>query len=156
MSGRPGLQKPDHAEHKPDRSGGDRSVSVGGDNHGIVSTGDYANNVLILPAARPADNSLAGKANLLADRVSAFLKREEEQQRLWDPAPLPVRCRPAPETLTGRRDSILDVSAEAAATLPLDLTGPLERIAAVYKGTRPGRLIRHARLRDRLAEVYEQ
>lgn len=141
MSGRPGLQKPDPSEHKPDRSGGDRSVNVGGDNHGIVSTGDNANNVLILPAARPADNSLAGKANLLADRVSAFLKREEEQQRLWDPAPLPVRCRPAPETLTGRRNSILDVSAEAAATLPLDLTGPLERIAAVYEGTRPGRLM---------------
>ncbi|MBT2391774.1 NACHT domain-containing protein [Streptomyces sp. ISL-1] len=141
MSGRPGLQKPDPAEHKPDRSGGDRSVHVDGDNHGIVSTGDNANNVLVLPAARPAENSLAGKANALADRVSDFLTREEEQQRLWDPALLPVRCRPAPETLTGRRNSILDVPAKAAAALPLDLTGRLEKIAAVYEGTKRGRLM---------------
>ena len=141
MSGGPGLQKPDPAEHKPDQSGGDRSVNVDGDNYGIVSTGDNANNVLIFPAARPAENSLAGKANLLADRVSDLLKREEEQQRLWDPAPLPVHCRPAPATLTGRRNSILDVPAEAAAALPLDLTGPLEEIAAVYEGTKPGRLM---------------
>ncbi|TQK42523.1 NACHT domain-containing protein [Streptomyces sp. SLBN-118] len=141
MSGRPGLQKPDPAEHKPDQSGGDRSVNLDGDNYGIVSTGDNASNVLILPAAHPAENSLAGKANLLADRVSGFLKREEEQQRLWDPAPLPVRWRPAPSTLTGRRNSILDDSAKAVATLPLDLTGPLERIAALYEGTKPGRLM---------------
>lgn len=141
MSGRPGLQQPDPAEHKPDQSGGGRSVNVDGDNYGIVSTGDNANNVLVLPTARPAENSLAGRANLLADRVSGFLKREEEQQRLWDPAPLPVRWRPAPPALTGRRNSILDVPAEAAATLPLDLTGPLEKIAAVYEGTKPGRLM---------------
>ncbi|RXS81146.1 NACHT domain-containing protein [Streptomyces sp. TM32] len=137
MSDGLGLREPDPAERKAAQSGGDRSVNVGGNNSGIISTGDHTTNTLVVS---PVD-ALAGKARLLADKVGGFLKREEEQQRLWDPKPLPVRCRPAPAALTGRGNSVLDVSARPAATFPLDLTGSLENIAAVYKGKERGRLM---------------
>jgi hypothetical protein len=138
VSGRPGPQKPDPAEHRADQSRGDRSVSIAGDNYGDVITGDI---VVNSPPAPPAENSLGGKANVLANSVRRFLKREEEQQRLWDPAPLSVGCRPAPPTLTGHRNSILGVPDESAADLPLDLADPLEELAAVYERTKPARLM---------------
>ncbi|MFH8474129.1 NACHT domain-containing protein [Streptomyces sp. NPDC018000] len=141
MSFVPGPREPDPAAHKPGQSGGDRSVNVGGNNSGIISTGDNTTNVLNVSVAPPAENTLAGKANQLALRVSRILKYEEEQQRLWDPHPLPVRVRPAPSTLTGHKGGILGVSAEETDVLPLDLTGQLDEIAAFYQGTKPGMLM---------------
>ncbi|MEE1736849.1 NACHT domain-containing protein [Streptomyces sp. BE147] len=141
MNGGTDPQQPDHTGPGPGsvRSGGDRSVHVR-DNYGIINTGDNAR-LFIEPLAPPAENSVAGKANLLADRVSDFLKREEEQLRLWDPVPLPLRCRPVPRTLADGRHSGLGPWAGAEAVLPLDLEGPLEDLAVVYEGTRPGRLL---------------
>lgn len=138
MNGRAGPQQPDHTEPGPDRSDGGRPVQVH-NNYGILSTGPNAQNVIIHPPAPPAENSVAGKADLLADKVGDFLKREEEQLRLWDPNPLPLRCRPAPPTLVRGRNGSLDFLAGAGD--PLDLTGRLEELAAVYEGARPGRLL---------------
>ncbi|MCX4966643.1 NACHT domain-containing protein [Streptomyces sp. NBC_00654] len=139
MNGSTDPRQPDRTGPGPVRPDGDRSVHVR-DNYGVISTGDNAH-VFIEAPAPPAENSVAGKANLLADRVSDFLKREEEQLRLWDPVPLPLRCRPVPRTLADGRNSGPGPWAGAEAVLPLDLEGPLEDLAVVYEGTRPGRLL---------------
>lgn len=52
-----------------------------------------------------------------------------------------MRCLPAPPTLADPPKRIFNVSAKAAIPCPLDLTGPLEGLAAVYEGTKRGRLM---------------
>ncbi|WP_405804817.1 hypothetical protein OG729_06335 [Streptomyces sp. NBC_00210] len=163
MSGRPGLQKPDPAVHTPGQPGGDRSIKVDGGNSGIASTGDNAINVLIsageisaedtlaemvdrlVQAVRArrssVEDTLADKAHLLAQNVSDRLQREEEQQRLRDPHPLPVHWQLAPPKAPGRRDSIRNALAGATAAAPLDLAGQLDEIAAVYERTESGWLM---------------
>ncbi|WP_319676382.1 NACHT domain-containing protein [Streptomyces sp. ME18-1-4] len=91
------------------------------------------------PARRgPVDDALAEKADLLAREVETRLKKEEEEQRIWDPHPLPVRWQPAPDELTGGSGNNRIVAAEAADASPLDLAGPLDDFAAFYKRTRSG------------------
>lgn len=163
MSVGPGPQELDPAVHTPDRPGGDRSIKVDGGNSGIASTGDNAVNVLInaggisaedtlaemvdrlVQAVRArrssVEDALADKAYLLAQKVSDRLHREEEQQRLRDPHPLPVHWQLVPPKVSGRRDSNRNAPAEATDAPPLDLTGQLDEIAAVYERTESGWLM---------------
>lgn len=90
------------------------------------------------PAARP--DRLAEAADDLAHAVSARWLREEEQRRIQDPAPLPVRWRPVAEELTDhwaniRRVPLGDTSG------PLDLAGRLDEIVPVYRRIPSGRLV---------------
>ncbi|MFF3455033.1 NACHT domain-containing protein [Streptomyces sp. NPDC002730] len=162
MSAGPGPQEPDAAAHTPDQPGGDRSIKVDGGNSGIASTGDNAVNVLIsaegisaedtlaemvdrlVQAVRArrssVEDALADKACLLKQKVSDRLQREEEQQRLRDPRPLPVHWQLAPPKAPGR-DSIRNAPAEATDAPPLDLAGQLDEIAAVYERTEFGWLM---------------
>ncbi|MFK4099823.1 NACHT domain-containing protein [Streptomyces sp. NPDC019531] len=131
MSDGPGTEEPAPVEPEPVEAPGNRSVIVHRDNYAPIITGD-----IIVSPPPPAPDSLAGKANLLATRVGAQLNHEEEQQRLWDPVPLPVRWRPAPPKLTGSEVSVFGAPAEA-----VDLTGPLDTIMAVFRDTERGRMM---------------
>lgn len=90
------------------------------------------------PPSRP--DRLAEAADDLAHAVTARWQREEEQRRIQDPAPLPVRWRPAAEELTDhwaniRRVPLGDTSG------PLDLAGRLDEIVSVYRRIPSGRLV---------------
>lgn len=138
----------------PDQPGSERSISVGRDNRGITSTGDYPINVLFAGGAsaegalaeladrlvhavrtgRPSvDEELASKADLLAREVLARLTREVERLRLKDRGSLPVHWKPVPEKAPGRGEDIRNAPAGAPDAPPPDLTGPMNEITAVHK-----------------------
>jgi transcriptional regulator with XRE-family HTH domain len=92
------------------------------------------------PKPDPRPDRLAEAADDLAHSVSARWQREEEQRRIQDPAPLPVRWRPAAEDLTDhwaniRRVPLGDTSG------PLELAGRLDEIVPVYRRIPSGRLV---------------
>ncbi|MFF8449138.1 helix-turn-helix domain-containing protein [Streptomyces leeuwenhoekii] len=89
------------------------------------------------PAARHA---LAEAAERLAEAVAARWQREEEQRRIQDPYPLPVRWKAAPETLTDHWANIRRLP-PGAASIPLNLSGRLEQIAQTYRNVPSGRLV---------------
>ncbi|TQE38092.1 NACHT domain-containing protein [Streptomyces ipomoeae] len=147
----PDPRGPDPAEHTPERpSGGERSIRSEGD-IGVAITGDIAVNMFFARRA-PADETLgrlidrlvqavrgprgsvevalADKADLLAQRIYGRLRREEEQQRIWDRGPLPVRWRPA----SGE-------PAEANGAARLDLAGPLDAFEDVRRRAESGWLM---------------
>ncbi|MFE9749879.1 NACHT domain-containing protein [Saccharothrix saharensis] len=87
-----------------------------------------------------AADPLAEATDALASAVYARWLREEEQQQVHDPVPLPVRWRPAPEPL---RDSWADIrrAQPGQAVRPLDLTGRLDQVVEVYRRVPSSRLI---------------
>lgn len=71
--------------------------------------------------------------------VGGFLKREEEQLRLWDPAPLPLRFRAVSAELAAGCNIGPGLRPGSSGVLPLDQ--PLKVLAAAYEGKEPGRLL---------------
>jgi transcriptional regulator with XRE-family HTH domain len=93
------------------------------------------------PPGRPAvSGPLAEAAEQLARAVRSRWQREEEQRRIHDPFPLPVRWQPMPARLTDHWDNIQRVPPSVTAA-PLDLTGTLADIADIYRRIPSGRLV---------------
>ncbi|MDQ7803017.1 helix-turn-helix domain-containing protein [Amycolatopsis sp. A133] len=93
----------------------------------------------VLPRRTPL-GELADAAEQLAHAVAGRWQREEEQRRIHDPFPLPVRWRPLPAPLTDHWANIRRVPAGGTAG-PLDLSGELGEIAATYRRIPSGRLV---------------
>ncbi|MEV4013122.1 NACHT domain-containing protein [Nonomuraea angiospora] len=85
--------------------------------------------------------TLDDNLHTLALRVLADLGQDQVQQQLRSGHPLPLRCRAAPEEVTGRRNGARETSAALANASPLDLAGPLKNIAAVYLKERRSQLL---------------
>lgn len=88
----------------------------------------------------PQADPLADAGYRLAHAVRARWQREEEQRRVHDPYPLPVRWLPVRPELT---DSWANIRRARAGETPepLDLTGRLDQIVELYKGIPSGRLV---------------
>ncbi|MFI1061033.1 helix-turn-helix domain-containing protein [Streptomyces spororaveus] len=84
--------------------------------------------------------ALAEAAESLAHDVYGRCVREEEQRRIHDPFPLPVRWRSAPADLLDHWDNIRGTP-PGAARGPLSLDGGLTDIRDVYRRVRSGRLV---------------
>ncbi|MFF4715056.1 helix-turn-helix domain-containing protein [Streptomyces eurythermus] len=91
----------------------------------------------LVPAVQAAP---AEAAEQLAKAVAARWQREEEQRRIQDPYPLPVRWKPACGTLTDHWANIRRLP-PGVPSGPLDLSGRLEDIAATYRSVPSGRLV---------------
>jgi transcriptional regulator with XRE-family HTH domain len=94
-----------------------------------------------VPVRRPAlADPLAEAADALAHAVQARWQREEEQRQVHDPVPLPVRWHPVPDDL---RDDWANINAVPSGETaePVDLTGQLGHVVAVYRRIRSGRLV---------------
>ncbi|MFD2468844.1 helix-turn-helix domain-containing protein [Amycolatopsis silviterrae] len=85
-------------------------------------------------------NALPAAAAQFAQVVASRWQREEEQRRVHDPYPLPVRWQHAPARLTDRWDNVRGVR-PGGVSEPLDLTGELDDIAEVYQRIPSGRLV---------------
>ncbi|MFE9423130.1 BTAD domain-containing putative transcriptional regulator [Kitasatospora sp. NPDC006697] len=83
---------------------------------------------------------LALAAESLARHVHGRWIREEEQRRIHDPFPLPVRWRAAPAGLLDHWDNI-GGAAPGASAGPVPLEGGLSRIAEIYRRVGSGRLV---------------
>ena len=83
---------------------------------------------------------LAEAAEALAHAVQARWQREEEQRQVHDPVPLPVGWHPVPADLRDGWANICAVGPGETAE-PLDLTGRLDQVVAVYRRIRSGRLV---------------
>ena len=92
------------------------------------------------PAPTLGVDPLVEATDALAYAVHARWRREEEQQQVHDPVPLPVRWRPAPDAL---RDSWANIRlAQPGQTArPLDLGGRLDQVVEVYRRIPSSRLI---------------
>ncbi len=86
-------------------------------------------------------DTLAENLHTLRRRVLSELGKDQVQEQLRSGHPLPVRCRAAPERLTGQRNGARETSAALADASPLDLAGPLDNIAAVYLKKRDSQLL---------------
>ncbi|MEU3214521.1 helix-turn-helix domain-containing protein [Streptomyces sp. NPDC006971] len=98
-----------------------------------------------VPAARtmsPVDvrGALADAAAELAREIGRRWRREEEQRRVHDPFPLPVRWREAPEFLTDYPENIQRLPS-GATPHRIDLEGDVRSVAEVYRRIRSGRLV---------------
>jgi hypothetical protein len=95
------------------------------------------------PAGRLGHRSpgpLDGIAGQLAEAVSAQWTREEENRRIYDPAPLPVRWKNVGESLIDHWAAIFGNPAGADQD-PLDLAGALGSIVDTYRRIPSGRLV---------------
>ncbi|MGW7101685.1 helix-turn-helix domain-containing protein [Streptomyces sp. NPDC054838] len=88
----------------------------------------------------PSHGPLAEAADSLALDVYGRCIREEEQRRIHDPFPLPVRWRPAPQELLDHGESIRGTPLGTVSG-PLSLDGGPVDIADVYRRVRSGRLL---------------
>ncbi|MFF9024714.1 helix-turn-helix domain-containing protein [Streptomyces eurythermus] len=92
------------------------------------------------PSASAVRAAPAEAAEQLAKAVAARWQREEEQRRIQDPYPLPVRWKAACETLTDHWANIRRLP-PGAPSAPLDLSGRLDGIAETYRSVPSGRLV---------------
>ena len=95
------------------------------------------------PEARttsPFRGLITHAAEELAAEVVRRWQREEEQRRVHDPFPLPVRWRQAPEFLTDYPENIQRLPA-GAAPHRMDLDGDVRSVVEVYRRIRSGRLV---------------
>ncbi|MFF4092869.1 helix-turn-helix domain-containing protein [Streptomyces sp. NPDC001834] len=120
-------------------AGGHRPVSAAFDTPGAPPVPHS------VPAARAtspahARGSLAEAAAELAREIRRRWRREEEQRRVHDPFPLPVRWRDAPEFLTDYPENIQRLPS-GATPLRMDLAGDVRSVAEVYRRIRSGRLV---------------
>jgi transcriptional regulator with XRE-family HTH domain len=92
------------------------------------------------PGPTLGGDPLVEATDALASAVYARWLREEEQQQVHDPVPLPVRWRPAPEAL---RDSWANIRSARPGhpARPLDLSGRLDQVVEVYRRIPSARLI---------------
>ncbi|TDU05965.1 transcriptional regulator with XRE-family HTH domain [Streptomyces sp. 846.5] len=93
-----------------------------------------------VPEPSPVPGPFADAAEELAREVRRRWQREEEQRRVHDPFPLPVRWRPAPAFLTDHAENI-ERLAPGATARGLDLSGDLRSVAEVYRRIGSGRLL---------------
>ncbi|MEE1740998.1 helix-turn-helix domain-containing protein [Streptomyces sp. BE147] len=90
--------------------------------------------------ASPDVGVLPIAAEELAKEIRRRWRREEEQRRVHDPFPLPVRWQDAPSSLTDHPENIQRLP--SGATPPrLDLGGDLRKVAEVYRRIPSGRLV---------------
>ena len=87
-----------------------------------------------------AGDPLADAARELAKEVGRRWQREEEQRRIHDPFPLPVRWREAPAELTDHQENIQRLG-PGVTSHPVDLSGDLHTVAEVYRRIPSGRLV---------------
>lgn len=85
-------------------------------------------------------SALADAAEELAREARRRWQQEEQQRRVHDPFPLPVRWKPAPAWLTDHSENIQRLP-PGAASRPLDLGGDLRSVAEVYRRIPSGRLV---------------
>ncbi|MFI9274159.1 helix-turn-helix domain-containing protein [Kitasatospora sp. NPDC052896] len=88
----------------------------------------------------PPRGVLAEVAESLARDVHSRWIREEEQRRIHDPFPLPVRWRSAPAGLLDHWDNISGAP-PGTNVGPVPLDGGLAQVTAVYRRVRSGRLV---------------
>ncbi|MFF7636405.1 helix-turn-helix domain-containing protein [Kitasatospora sp. NPDC008050] len=93
-----------------------------------------------LPAPVPVPAALADAVQELAREIRRRWRREEEQRRVHDPFPLPVRWQPAPPGLTDRSENIQRLG-PGAVPRQVDLSGDLRSVAEVYRRISSGRLV---------------
>ena len=92
------------------------------------------------PSAVVVPDRLAEPADDLARAVVARWQREEEQRRIQDPSPLPVRWEQAAEELTDHWANICRVPVGDTSG-PLELAGRIDDIVPVYRRIPSGRLV---------------
>jgi hypothetical protein len=101
---------------------------------------------LVLEIARvrtgqsPEAADLEVAAGGLAQSVRIRLRREEEHRKVTDPIPLPVRWKPADDSLIDHWTNICGAALGRTA-VPVALTGELDEISAVYRRIPSGRLV---------------
>jgi transcriptional regulator with XRE-family HTH domain len=86
------------------------------------------------------DDPLVEATDALAYAVHSRWQREEEQQQVHDPVPLPVSWRRAPAALEDSWANIL-VTKPGEPARPLDLSGRLDEVVAVYRRIPSCRLV---------------
>ncbi|MGB3444682.1 MAG: TIR domain-containing protein [Actinophytocola sp.] len=94
----------------------------------------------IVPDGSSAHDPVAAALGGLAHAVDARWRDEELRRQVLDPFPLPVRWRSAPEKVMDHWENIRGVG-PGVTVAPLDLSGELERIVAVYRAVPSGRLV---------------
>ncbi|NEE15940.1 helix-turn-helix domain-containing protein, partial [Streptomyces sp. SID7499] len=86
------------------------------------------------------DRMLAGAAAELAREVGRRWQKEEEQRRVHDPFPLPVRWTRAPARLTDHAENIQRLP-PGVRPEPMEAAGDLRSVAEAYRGFPSGRLV---------------
>ncbi|MFD5640416.1 helix-turn-helix transcriptional regulator, partial [Streptomyces anulatus] len=86
------------------------------------------------------DRVLAGAAAELAREVGRRWQKEEEQRRVHDPFPLPVRWNRAPARLTDHAENIQRLP-PGVRPEPMEPAGDLRSVAEAYRGIPSGRLV---------------
>ncbi|MCT2587217.1 XRE family transcriptional regulator [Actinophytocola gossypii] len=86
------------------------------------------------------ERRLADACDELAHAVRKPLREDEEQRRIQDPTPLPVRWQLAPDNVMDHWENICRTPPGATAAA-LDLDGRLPEIADVYRRVPSGRLV---------------
>ncbi|MFJ1858600.1 helix-turn-helix domain-containing protein [Streptomyces anulatus] len=90
--------------------------------------------------ASEVDRVLAGAAVELAREVRRRWQKEEEQRRVHDPFPLPVRWNRAPARLTDHAENIQRLP-PGVRPEPMEPAGDLRSVAEAYRGIPSGRLV---------------
>ncbi|GAA3862188.1 NACHT domain-containing protein [Saccharothrix violaceirubra] len=104
----------------------------------LVQAGTVVQNTVNAP--RTPDDILADTADRLAHAVRTRWRREEEQRRVRDPFPLPVRWRVADDELTDHWANIRHKPHGVRAG-PLALADRLDRVVDAYRRIPSGRLV---------------
>lgn len=92
------------------------------------------------PGPPPVEAALATAADALAREVRRRWRREEEQRRVHDPFPLPVRWRDAPADLTDHQVNVQRLP-PGAEPPEIDLSGEVGGVAETYRRLPSGRLL---------------
>ncbi len=93
-----------------------------------------------VPGPFPVHGALADAVQELAIEIRRRWRREEEQRRVHDPFPLPVRWQQAPARLTDRSENIQRLG-PGVVPRQMDLSGDLRSVAEVYRRIESGRLV---------------
>ncbi|MFB7913020.1 helix-turn-helix domain-containing protein [Streptomyces sp. NPDC056061] len=91
-------------------------------------------------AGSSALGALAAPAAALSTEIRRRWQHEEEQRRVHDPFPLPVRWQKAPASLIDYPANVQRLPSGATAR-PLDLSGDVRSVTEVYRRIRSGRLV---------------